>query len=137
MRQILITRIRQDDTTQTLSHGIVYDGIKKIFEFSVLEPPWKENKNRISCIPDGKYWVEKYNSPTFGEVFLFSNVKGRSMIEMHSGNFYDNTLGCLLPGAGFTDIDKDGYLDVHSSKKTIERLMELMPDKFTITINWL
>lgn len=135
MRQILITRIRQDDTTQTLGHSIVYDGVKKIFEFNTLELPWKENKSRISCIPEGRYIVEKFNSPKFGGVFLFNDVKGRSMIEMHTGNYYTDILGCILPGAGLTDINNDGYLDVHSSGKTMEKLLELMPNKFTITIN--
>ena len=137
MRQILITRIRQDDTTQTLGHLIVYDDVKKIFECNTLELPWKENKNRISCIPDGAYWVEKYNSAKFGSVFLFNNVKGRSMIEMHTGNYHTDILGCILPGAGLSDINQDGYLDVHTSRRTMEKLLELMPDKFTVKINWL
>ena len=137
MRQILITRIRQDDTTQTLGHLIVYDGVKKIFECNTLELPWKENKNRISCIPDGAYWVEKYNSVKFGSVFLFNNVKGRSMIEMHTGNYHTDILGCILAGAGLSDINQDGYLDVYSSRRTMEKLLELMPDKFTVKINWL
>jgi hypothetical protein len=137
MRQILITRIRQDDDVQTLGHMTVYDGLKKIFECSTLELPWKDNKNSISCIPDGSYWLEKYNSPSKGECFLFSRVKSRSMIEIHKGNYYTDILGCILPGAGFTDINKDGYLDVHTSGRTMDKLLEIMPDKFKLTINCL
>jgi hypothetical protein len=136
MRQIQITRIRQDDDVQTLGQGIVFDGIEKVFEFKTLELPWKDNKKNISCIPPGKYWVEKYQSPTPGRgiVFQFSYVKGRSNVQLHKGNFYDDILGCILPGVGFTDIDKDGYLDVHTSGKTMNKLLELMPDKFPVTI---
>ncbi len=137
MRQILITRIRQDDDVQTLGHLTVFDGLKKIFECSTLELPWKDNKTNVSCIPEGSYWLEKYNSPSKGEVFLFSNVKGRTMVEIHKGNFNRDILGCVLVGQGFSDIDRDGYLDVHTSKRTMEKLLEIMPDKFTVKIIWL
>lgn len=139
MRQILITRIRQDDDVQTLGHLTVYDGLKKIFECSTLELPWKDNKTDISCIPDGSYWVDKYLSPTKGRgiVFQFSNVKGRSNVQIHVGNFNRDILGCVLVGQGFSDIDRDGYLDVYSSGRTMDKLLEIMPDKFKLTINWL
>ncbi len=139
MRQILITRILRDDDVQTLGHLTVFDGLEKIFECNALELPWKDNKKNVSCIPDGSYWVEKYLSPTKGRgiVFQFSNVPGRSNVQIHKGNYYTDILGCILPGAGFTDINKDGYLDVHSSSRTMDKLLEIMPDKFKLTINWL
>ena len=139
MRQISILRIRQDDIIQSLGHAMVFDGIGKIFEFNTLELPWLENKKNISCIPAGSYWMEKYQSPTKGRgtVFQFSNVPGRSNVQMHKGNYYTDVLGCILPGAGFTDINKDGYLDVYSSGRTMDKLLEIMPDKFKLTINWL
>jgi len=139
MRQILITRIRQDDDVQTLGHLTVFDGLKKIFECSTLELPRKDNKTDVSCIPDGSYWVDKYLSPTKGRgiVFQFSNVPGRSNIQIHKGNYFTEILGCLLPGAGFTDINKDGYLDVYSSGRTMDKLLEIMPDRFTVKIIWL
>lgn len=136
MRQILITRIRQDEDVQTLGHLTVFDGIKKIYECSTLELPWKDNHKDISCIPSGSYWVEKYNSPTPGRgiVFQFSHVKGRSNVQIHKGNYFSDILGCILVGAGFTDINKDGYQDVHSSGNTMGKLLELMPDKFPVKI---
>lgn len=139
MRQILITRIRQDDDVQTLGHMTVFDGLEKIFECKSLELPWKDNKKNVSCIPSGSYWVDKYLSPTKGRgiVFQFSNVPGRSNIQIHKGNYFTDILGCTLPGAGFTDINKDGYLDVYSSGRTMDKLLEIMPDKFKLTINWL
>lgn len=137
MKQISILRIRQDDTVQTLGHGTVFDGLDKVFEFNTLELPWLQNKRRISCIPSGNYIVEKYSSPKFGIVFLFQNVKGRSMIEIHQGNYFSQILGCILAGAGFSDINNDGYLDVYSSKVTLGKLLDIMPDKFKVSINWL
>lgn len=139
MRQILITRIQQDDDVQTLGHLTVFDGLEKIFECSTLELPWKDNKKSVSCIPEGLYWVDKYLSPTKGRgiVFQFSNVPSRSNVQIHKGNYFTEILGCILLGAGFTDINKDGYLDVYSSGRTMDKLLELMPDKFTVKIIWL
>ena len=82
MKTIKILRI-QDDTKQTLGMALVFDGIFKVFEFKTLELPWKNNERQISCIPKGEYTVEKFNSPTFGNVFLFEDVPDRDMIEMH------------------------------------------------------
>ena len=135
--KIQIIRLRQDFVKQTLGHGIVFDGLKKVFEFNTLELPWLKNQKKISCIPAGRYWIKKYNSPKFGIVFLYENVKNRSMIEMHSGNYYTDILGCQLPGAGFTDINNDGLLDVYSSRITLNRLLELMPDRFQLSITWI
>ena len=133
MNLIKILRL-QDEGKQTLSSGFVFNGITKIFEFKVLELPWLNNQRRISCIPKGLYDVEKFNSPTFGNVFLYQEVQGRDMIEMHPGNFVTDILGCQLPGEGFTDINRDGLLDVTSSRKTLGILWDLMEDEFKIEI---
>lgn len=133
MRTIKILRL-DDDTKQTLSFGWVFDKVTKLFEFRVLELPWKDNERRVSCIPKGLYDVEKFNSPTFGNVFLYQEVPNRDMIEMHPGNYHSDVLGCQLPGEGFTDIDGDGLLDVTSSRKTLEIIWDLMPDEFKIEI---
>jgi len=137
MRSINIIRLRQDDTVQTLGHGIVFDGIEKIYEFKTLELPWLDNQKNISCIPKGEYTVAKYQSPTHGRgiVFQFDHVEGRSNVQIHKGNYYDDILGCVLVGAGFTDINQDGYLDVHSSGNTMNKLLEIMPETFIVTIS--
>ena len=124
----------QDEGKQTLGNGFVYNGITKLFEFKLLELPWLNNQRRISCIPKDIYDVEKFNSPAFGNVFLYNDVPDRDMIEMHPGNYVSDILGCQLPGEGFTDINQDGLLDVTSSRKTLEILWDLMPDEFKIEI---
>ena len=137
MIQISILRIRQDDDVQTLGHSIVFDGLKKVFEYNTLELAWNENKTDISCIPTGSYWVDKYLSPTKGRgiVFQFRDVPDRSNIQIHVGNYNRDVLGCILVGKGFTDIDNDKYLDVYSSRYTMNKLLKLMPDEFKLTIN--
>jgi hypothetical protein len=113
---------------------IVDENNASIYYASTLELPWKDNKNRISCIPIGTYPVIKHISPKFGECFWIQDVPGRSEILIHKGNFYTDILGCILPGADFTDINGDDYLDVVSSGDTMEELLMLLPDKFKITI---
>ncbi len=127
--------IRQlDDNNQTLGYGFIYDDLIKIFEFRTLELPDRNNLPRISCIPVGFYNVIKFDSPTFGNVFLLEGVPDRSMIEIHAGNYNKDTLGCILPGDGFADINRDGLMDVTSSRKTMNTLYDLLPEEFKINI---
>jgi uncharacterized protein DUF5675 len=52
-----------------------------------------------SCIPAGRYQVTLYDSPHFGRVMpLITGIPERSEIEIHPGNFPDNTRGCVLVG---------------------------------------
>lgn len=35
-----------------------------------LEPPYKDNQQNISCIPEGRYIVKRHKSPKFGDCFI-------------------------------------------------------------------
>jgi hypothetical protein len=62
------------------------------FQCFTLEPTDK-------MIPPGRYDCELYVSPKIGKaVILLNNVPGRSEIEIHPGNFYEDSLGCILVG---------------------------------------
>lgn len=66
--------------------------------YTTLELPKKDGKPG-SCIPTGRYQVTLWNSPKFGRVMPYINVgQGRSDIEMHWGNYPENTNGCILVG---------------------------------------
>lgn len=65
-----------------------------------LELPWRNNEKNISCIPTGSYIAEMTNSPKFGQVYKLRNVKDRSHILIHAGNYPDETNGCILVGVG-------------------------------------
>lgn len=120
---------------QTLGEFYVLDENQaSIYEASSLELPWKNNKQRVSCIPVGTYKVIKHTSPKFGKCFWIQDVPGRSEILIHKGNFYSDILGCILPGKDFVDINNDNYLDVVSSGDTMDDLLMLLPDEFEITI---
>lgn len=120
---------------QTLGNFYVLDeNNSTIFQSYTLELPWKDNKQRISCIPVGTYRVIKHTSPKFGKCFWVQDIPNRSEVLIHKGNFYTDILGCILPGRDFIDINGDGYLDVTSSADTMEDLLQILPDQFELDI---
>lgn len=131
---LLIDRI-DDSGVQTLGKMYVLnegDGIE--FSCDSLELPWKDNRRSVSCIPPGEYIVKKRYSPKFGNHFHLTNVKDRSYILIHKGNYHTDIRGCILVGNDLADINNDGHLDVTSSGATMNKLLKMMPDKFDLTI---
>jgi hypothetical protein len=63
-----------------------------------LELPYLNNQRNISCIPAGEYNCVRVKSPRFGDVFEVVNVKGRSNILIHKGNWITDIQGCILVG---------------------------------------
>lgn len=83
-----------------------------------LEKPWRDNRNDISCIPEGYYICEKYDSMDHGPSFQVKNVPGRSHIILgHIGNTAKDTTGCILFGNIPGRIDADRA--VMNSRKTM------------------
>ena len=76
------------------------------FRCVTMEPPWRDNKRNLSCIPEGWYEVLPHRSPRFGACLLITGVQGRSHILFHTGNLggdrlkglKTHTAGCILPG---------------------------------------
>lgn len=104
------------------------------FKCFTLELPWRFNASNISCIPAGTYEIEKYDSAANGKCLLLSGVTGRTWIQIHSGNFTRDTLGCVLVGDGIRDIDRDNIPDVVNSVKTMQKLLYAVPERTQITI---
>ncbi len=92
------------------------------------------NKRKVSCIPKGTYTVVKRKSPKYGSHFHITNVPNRDMILIHLGNYFTDILGCVLVGKALTDLNKDGYHDVTSSKDTMKSLLGLLPDEFELKV---
>ncbi len=104
-----------------------------IFRCDALELPWLDNQKEISCIPVGKYIVKKRFSKKFKNHLHITNVKDRTFILIHSGNFYTDILGCVLVGKlGY--VNEDDIIDVGSSKKTLKTLLNLVDDEIELEI---
>ena len=62
-----------------------------------VERPWIDNKKSISCIPVGTYDCvpRRYNRGGYDAVEV-TQVKNRSYILFHKGNFAEDSAGCIL-----------------------------------------
>lgn len=132
-KHVIIERVYLPE--ETLSSLYVYNGAFKEFSCKGLEPPNKNNEHNKSCILEGTYWVQKELTSPHHEYphFRVENVPDRGGILWHGGNYFTDTLGCYLPGSGFGDRNKDGVLDVLDSRATLQKLWDLLPDRFQAT----
>lgn len=100
--------------------------------FDTIELPWKENKNKISCIPEGTYTLKKrvsgiVNRTTKGkhaEGWEVTKVDGRTFIMIHIGNTVDNFEGCIGIGHGLGVINNQWAI-LNSSKAFDEFMNEM------------
>lgn len=127
MKAVLIRMKQLSNHLQTCGRFILLDDNGDVvYQAASLELPWKANMRNISCIPQGDYSVSKVNSPKFGpSTFAVHNVKGRSNILIHQGNFTRDIEGCILLGERFSDIDSDGITDVTNSRNMVNRLKSI------------
>ena len=104
------------------------------FRCLTLELPWRGNQRNISCIQAGTYSAKLYDSPKHGRVILIEDVNERSWIEVHAGNHTSDIKGCILVGSRIGYTDSDGVLDITNSRNTLDELISLLPETFTIEI---
>ncbi|MFM9987600.1 DUF5675 family protein [Flavobacterium sp.] len=63
-----------------------------------IELPWKINETKVSCIPEGKYYIKKRYSKKFQWHLEIINVKNRSLILFHpANNALQELNGCIAP----------------------------------------
>jgi hypothetical protein len=63
-----------------------------------IELPWLHNKPQISCIPEGRYELEKRYSEHFGWHLHLLAVANRSLVLIHPANDAVKELkGCIAP----------------------------------------
>lgn len=105
-----------------------------VYQCKTLELPNLNNERRVSCIPEGRYKVNKHVSPKFGACFHIKDVPNRAEILIHKANFRDDLLGCIGVGRAHTDINKDGLRDVTESANTMTALLRLLPNEFDLEI---
>ena len=87
-----------------------------------IELPWLHNQQRVSCIPEGEYVLQKLFSPKFKWYLHLRNVPGRDLILIHPANDAKKELmGCIAPVTKHTGIAKGS-----SSRKALEKLKALV-----------
>lgn len=65
---------------------------------NTIELPWKMNETKVSCIPEGKYFIRKRYSRKFQWHLEVIDVKNRSFILFHPANNALKELnGCIAP----------------------------------------
>ena len=105
------------------------------FTCNTLELPWKDNQSNISCIPKGTYNCKWRWTLKFGWCYGVENVPNRSGILFHEGNYFFNTLGCIILGDKYGDLNNDKTPDLLNSKDTRKKFEVLMNKKdFTLII---
>lgn len=130
-----LLRRERSTKTQTLGEFIFYgDSIKPVFSCKTVELEVDKNAVRDDAIPCGTYTVVKRWSEKYKWHFHILDVPNRSYILIHNANYSRQLLGCVAVGASHKDIDKDGLIDVTSSKSTLKRMNKVLPDKFTLKI---
>lgn len=74
---------------------LLIDGVKVC---NTIELPWKENRSRESCIPEGTYELIKRYSRRYQWHLLLNNVTGRNYILIHAFNdAVKESKGCIAP----------------------------------------
>lgn len=138
MRKVTITRTETDDSG---TFGLWQSDSG--FQCYTGELPNLKNVPGKSCIPAGSYQAAIRASVKHGKCYGINGVKGRSDIEVHSGNFCGNVdkgiksdvLGCIILGNSIGEIG--GQKCVMSSKDALARAVsDLDGEAFNLTIEW-
>lgn len=99
--------------------------------FYSMELPWLDNALGRSCIPFGEYDCEMVDSPKFGPSYQVLDVKDRTHILLHAGNwagdkefgYKTDSDGCILLGESIGHLS--GQRCVTSSRKALEHFLYL------------
>lgn len=85
------------------------------------------------CIPVGVYTCNWTYSPKFQKYTY--ELKEMPTYRIHSGNYHTDTEGCILLGDGYTDLNKDGVLDIINSRVSVDKLQDFFArQSFTLII---
>jgi hypothetical protein len=105
------------------------------------ELPWRNNAPDFSRIPIGTYVLHQFDSPRLGLVLRFQNVPGRTLVDLHRGNWCGDTLkgyrsdveGCVIVGTARGVLL--GQMAVQDSEAAMETVLKwLTNDDLTLTV---
>lgn len=95
--------------------------------FHLIERPWLNNRQNISCIPCGVYRVDymaRSSSGKYKGVYWVRDVPGRSGILIHNGNIVAHSYGCLIVGMRRGTLA--GQAAVLNSRSALSSLVDVM-----------
>jgi hypothetical protein len=126
---LLLSRTWQDEN-QTLGNLVIYDKDNRpLFSAITLERGWRNNERNVSCVPLGTYKIVlEYSNRFKTELWELKDVPNRSECKFHSANYWYQLNGCISLGVQLLDINKDGYVDVTQSKRTMSIFHDVLRD---------
>jgi hypothetical protein len=139
MKKITLQRFVHDKVT---FGKLILEWLPEHKDIYTIELPWQDNKNNISCIPQGLYNCKPYSSKKYKNVWHVLNVPGREAILIHAGNFASpvklqgsshtsDTEGCIMVGLGI----EENVPMITKSKLAMEYLHEVLgKDNFAIEV---
>ncbi len=87
---------------------------------NTIELPWKNNETKVSCIPEGNYFIKKRYSQKFQWHLEVLDVKNRSLILFHpANNALQELNGCIAPvtklsGPGLGLMSRKAFISLKS-----------------------
>lgn len=102
------------------TNGKLYDEKQHIC--FTIELPWLQNRQNVSCIPEGRYQLVKRNTNECGDHLHVIDVPSRSWILFHpANNALKEVKGCIAP---VSKLDAPGIGS--SSRKATDKLEALV-----------
>lgn len=98
-----------------------------------VERMWADNEPRVSCIPHGDYFLERHESPKFGDsAIIYGGTVSkyptvgfqRNFILIHPANKSSQLEGCIGLGNRFGRLD--GVRAVLNSRNTVAKFLDLL-----------
>lgn len=106
-------------------------GLLKFGPHSVwtVEKPWRDNQVFQSCIPDGSYPLQAFDSKAHPRCWVITPVPGRTGILIHPGNTVRDVSGCIAPGLEYSG------MTVRNSREAMRLLNYVLDRKEQHTIH--
>ena len=132
MYKVVIIRDKFFGDEASLGTCLVYDDEdKQVFKSESLERGWRDNMNRVSCVPVGKYQLKlEYSSRFRTSLYELKDVPNRSECKFHAANYWHQLNGCIALGNNRKYIDGDAVEDITSSRNTMKEFHDAMANKY-------
>ena len=107
-----------------------------------MENSWADSQPFLSAIPTGTYLVKPHTSPSKnkqfgGKCFKLQDVKDRTDVLIHIGNWSRDTEGCILVGSSWNGNSKgqpDKRLMVANSTNTMQKMLTFLVNDFYMVV---